>query len=126
MVVKNQGCGKTSLLKALAGQLHQVKSANTSLSGQVRYNDKLIQDVKNLANWSSFVGQTDEHMSLLTVRETLDFAWRCRKEAQHNNTEVHSRYVEQYGEQVSWFLLSFIDVISLLSRLHNECGLCPQ
>ncbi|KAK2973178.1 hypothetical protein RJ640_009808 [Escallonia rubra] len=67
------GCGKTSLLKALSGNL------NTSLkvSGEVSYNEHNIQDfVPQKA--SAYISQNNLHIPEMTVRETLDFSARCQ------------------------------------------------
>lgn len=77
----------------------------------MRFNEFLIEEIRNLANWSSFVGQTDDHMSLLTVRETLDFAWRCRKEARHSDKAVHTKNIELYGEQVLMKRSQYISLV---------------
>ncbi|KAG8472011.1 hypothetical protein CXB51_036309 [Gossypium anomalum] len=64
------GCGKTSLLKALSGNLDQ------SLQGKFHITD---------TNWKSscprklaYISQNDTHISEMTVRETLDFSSQCQ------------------------------------------------
>jgi len=97
LVIGPPGCGKTSYLKALAGHLHRQRGVDAILGGEVRYNSFLVEKLKNIANWSAFVAQTDEHLPLFSVRETLDFAWKCRKKARHESPLVFDALVERYG-----------------------------
>jgi len=66
--------GKTSLLKALAGKLD---TKHLEVAGEVTYNGVGI-DQFVVGRTASYVGQTDNHIAELTVRETLDFAARCQ------------------------------------------------
>ncbi|GFP80592.1 ABC transporter g family member 31 [Phtheirospermum japonicum] len=67
------GSGKSTLLRALAGKLE------TSLkkSGTIKYNDHEFNEFF-VQRASAYIGQTDNHIAELTVRETLDFAARCQ------------------------------------------------
>uniref|UniRef100_J3NCE9 ABC transporter domain-containing protein n=1 Tax=Oryza brachyantha TaxID=4533 RepID=J3NCE9_ORYBR len=65
------GCGKTTLLKALAGKL----SKSLTVTGEIEYNGvKLEQFVPEKT--SAYVSQYNLHVSEMTVRETLDFSAR--------------------------------------------------
>ncbi|KAK4792568.1 hypothetical protein SAY86_023003 [Trapa natans] len=67
------GCGKTTLLKALAGKLDQT----LKVSGDIMYNGyKLSEFVPQKT--STYISQYDVHISEMTVRETLDFSARCQ------------------------------------------------
>ncbi|PRQ53695.1 putative molybdate-transporting ATPase [Rosa chinensis] len=67
------GCGKTTLLQALAGKLnHPLK-----VQGEITYNGyKLNEFVPQKT--SAYISQYDLHISEMTVRETLDFSSRCQ------------------------------------------------
>uniref|UniRef100_A0A0D3HQC4 ABC transporter domain-containing protein n=1 Tax=Oryza barthii TaxID=65489 RepID=A0A0D3HQC4_9ORYZ len=65
------GCGKTTLLLALAGKLNK----NLKVTGQVEYNgvnlNTFVPD-----KTSAYISQYDLHIPEMTVRETLDFSAR--------------------------------------------------
>ncbi|XVF41711.1 hypothetical protein PTKIN_Ptkin01aG0301900 [Pterospermum kingtungense] len=67
------GCGKTTLLKALSGNLDQ----SLKVTGEVSYNgyglDKFVPQ-----KTSAYISQTDLHIAEMTVRETFDFSARCQ------------------------------------------------
>ena len=68
------GHGKSTFLKALAGRLRK----DPHLTGQVKYNgmdaEQLEKHGLRLDKLTALVEQTDIHMALLTVKETLAFA----------------------------------------------------
>ncbi|KAH1088264.1 hypothetical protein AAZX31_07G216300 [Glycine max] len=67
------GCGKTTLLKALAGKLEQ----SLKFSGEISYNGyKLDEFVPQKT--SAYISQYDLHVPEMTVRETIDFSARCQ------------------------------------------------
>ncbi|KAL2941741.1 Pleiotropic drug resistance protein 3 [Bienertia sinuspersici] len=66
------GCGKTSLLLALSGNL----DSSLELQGDIEYNGyKLEQFVPQKT--SAYISQSDLHIPDMTVRETIDFSARC-------------------------------------------------
>ncbi|KAF6153601.1 hypothetical protein GIB67_027468 [Kingdonia uniflora] len=65
------GSGKSTLLKALAGKLEPTLKQ----SGTITYNGHKFDDFC-VRRTSAYIGQTDNHIAELTVRETLDFAAR--------------------------------------------------
>ncbi|GAY38373.1 hypothetical protein CUMW_036200 [Citrus unshiu] len=67
------GSGKSTLLLALAGKL----DGNLNKSGSITYNDWELDEFQ-VQRTSAYIGQTDNHIAELTVRETLDFAARCQ------------------------------------------------
>ncbi|KAG8093343.1 hypothetical protein GUJ93_ZPchr0012g19387 [Zizania palustris] len=65
------GCGKTTLLKALAGRLNK----SLTVTGEIEYNGvKLDEFVPEKT--SAYVSQYNLHVPEMTVRETLDFSAR--------------------------------------------------
>ncbi|TMW65968.1 hypothetical protein Poli38472_003733 [Pythium oligandrum] len=73
LVLGQPGSGKSSLLKVLSGRFPVTK--NTSLQGSVTYNG-VHQGMLNglLPQFVAYVTQDDKHLSLLTVKETLEYA----------------------------------------------------
>ncbi|GLT73346.1 hypothetical protein SLA2020_452130 [Shorea laevis] len=65
--------GKSTLLLALAGKL----DSNLKQSGSITYNGHKLDEFC-VQRTSAYIGQTDNHIAELTVRETLDFAARCQ------------------------------------------------
>ncbi|KAM0834129.1 hypothetical protein ACQ4PT_063808 [Festuca glaucescens] len=65
------GCGKTSLLLALAGKLNR----NLKVTGEIEYNGVKLQEFVP-EKTSAYIGQYDLHVPEMTVRETLDFSAR--------------------------------------------------
>ncbi|OAE18414.1 hypothetical protein AXG93_3426s1070 [Marchantia polymorpha subsp. ruderalis] len=68
------GCGKSSLHKAIAGRLQVDK--RTFLNGRVTYNGKGLEEIQP-RRVAAYIAQTDRHLPTLSVRETVDFAYKC-------------------------------------------------
>ncbi|KAG4048248.1 ABC transporter G family member 36 [Phytophthora cactorum] len=76
LVLGQPGSGKSSLMKLLSGRFPVEK--NITLDGQVTYNGTPANDMQtHLPQFVSYVTQRDRHYSLLTVKETLEFAHAC-------------------------------------------------
>ncbi|MED6171515.1 transcription factor [Stylosanthes scabra] len=67
------GSGKTTLLLALAGKLGQ----DLKYSGRVTYNGHGLEEFVAQRS-SAYIGQHDNHIGEMTVRETLAFSARCQ------------------------------------------------
>lgn len=67
------GSGKSTLLLALAGKLE----SNLKKTGKITYNGHALDEFC-VQRTSAYIGQTDNHIAELTVRETFDFAARCQ------------------------------------------------
>eukprot|EP00611_Tribonema_gayanum_P003869 TRINITY_DN130_c1_g1_i1.p1 TRINITY_DN130_c1_g1~~TRINITY_DN130_c1_g1_i1.p1 ORF type:complete len:1263 (+),score=431.44 TRINITY_DN130_c1_g1_i1:191-3979(+) len=85
LVIGPPGCGKSSLLKLLAGQIKSDKAHR--ISGQVLYNGQEAHTDKNapfsLPKVAAYVQQTDRHVAHLTVEETITFAFDCMEGGTH-------------------------------------------
>ncbi|MCD7449972.1 drug-responsive transcription factor pdr3 [Datura stramonium] len=91
------GCGKTTLLKALSGNL----DTSLKVSGEISYNGyKLAEFVPQKT--SAYISQNDLHIPEMTVRETLDYSSRFQG--------VGSR----------------ADIMIDLSRREKEAGIVPD
>ncbi|KAK9920066.1 hypothetical protein M0R45_028629 [Rubus argutus] len=67
------GCGKTSFLKALSGNLEK----SLKISGEVTYNGHKLEEFVPQKT-SAYISQFDLHIPEMTVREILDFSARCQ------------------------------------------------
>lgn len=67
------GCGKTTLLLALAGKLDK----DLKFSGRVTYNGHEMEEFVPQRT-SAYISQHDLHIGEMTVRETLAFSARCQ------------------------------------------------
>ncbi|KQJ92711.1 ABC transporter G family member 41 isoform X2 [Brachypodium distachyon] len=65
------GCGKTTLLLALAGKLNK----NLKVTGEIEYNGVKLQGFVP-EKTAAYISQYDLHVPEMTVRETLDFSAR--------------------------------------------------
>ncbi|XVF71507.1 hypothetical protein PTKIN_Ptkin12aG0043400 [Pterospermum kingtungense] len=87
------GCGKTTLLQALAGKLNP----SLKVTGEISYNGyKFTEFVPQKT--SAYISQYDLHISEMTVRETLDFSARCQGiGSRADMLQEVSRREKQYG-----------------------------
>ncbi|ESQ52363.1 hypothetical protein EUTSA_v10016141mg [Eutrema salsugineum] len=67
------GCGKTTLLKALSGNLDK----DLKRSGEISYNGYGLNEIVPQKT-SAYISQHDLHIAEMTVRETIDFSARCQ------------------------------------------------
>lgn len=67
------GCGKTTLLKALSGNL----SNSIQVTGEITYNGYTFSEFVPQKT-SAYISQYDQHIPEMTIRETLDFSSCCQ------------------------------------------------
>ncbi|XAR52748.1 hypothetical protein NMG60_11020974 [Bertholletia excelsa] len=67
------GCGKTTLMKSLSGNLNK----SLKVTGEISYNGYKLEDFIPQKT-SAYISQNDLHIPEMTVRETLDFSGRCQ------------------------------------------------
>ncbi|KAL8105525.1 hypothetical protein AgCh_029351 [Apium graveolens] len=67
------GCGKTTLLKALAGKLDK----SLKVDGEVTYNGTRVENLRPQEH-AAYISQYNFHVPEMTVRETIDFSARCQ------------------------------------------------
>ncbi|KAJ0078965.1 hypothetical protein Patl1_23925 [Pistacia atlantica] len=67
------GCGKTTLLKALSGNLDKSLKATGEISSNGYRQHEFVPQ-----KTSAYISQEDLHIAEMTVRETLDFSARCQ------------------------------------------------
>ncbi|XP_031397820.1 pleiotropic drug resistance protein 3-like isoform X2 [Punica granatum] len=73
LLLGSPGCGKTTLLMALAGKLNH----SLEVSGDISYNGYRLDEFVPQKT-SAYISQHDEHIPEMTVRETIDFSARCQ------------------------------------------------
>ncbi|XP_059640099.1 pleiotropic drug resistance protein 3-like isoform X2 [Cornus florida] len=68
------GCGKTTLLKALAGKLDK----SLKVTGEISYNGCRPDNNLTTQKTTAYISQYDLLIPEMTVRETIDFSARCQ------------------------------------------------
>jgi ABC-type multidrug transport system ATPase subunit len=88
--------GKSTLLRAISGRLpKECKS-----SGHVRVDGKELKDLNEgqVRQVVGYIPPTDEHAAVLTVEETLNFAWECTM-SDHFNSLIARYNLTAYAER---------------------------
>lgn len=121
------GHGKTSLLKAIAGEYDNTKE----LRGSVLYNNRTIDENEKAGvharRFGAFVDQVDCHMATLTVQETFEFAHRNAfpNPSSFNDPELDRLYEHRVDSLVSMLgLHEAKDTIIGNALLRGVSGLC--
>ena len=83
LILGAPGCGKSTLMKMIAGILPQSK--DNVVGGSVSVNG-IMRGAKNIiwSNLVAYIDQIDRLHARMTVAETLEFAWRCRSGGTHD------------------------------------------
>ncbi|GBG34978.1 ABC transporter G family member 31 [Hondaea fermentalgiana] len=74
LVLGPPGCGITTLFKTLSGRAKV--GGRCKLKGEILYSGYDASEV-HVRKMTSYVDQMDEHTAVMTVRETLRFAYEC-------------------------------------------------
>uniref|UniRef100_R7W113 Pleiotropic drug resistance protein 3 n=1 Tax=Aegilops tauschii TaxID=37682 RepID=R7W113_AEGTA len=108
------GCGKTTLLLALAGKLNK----NLKVSGEIEYNGVKLQDFVP-EKTAAYIGQYDLHVPEMTVRETLDFSARFQGVGSRADT-----YMKVCADWIPF--LYKIEIMKEVIRREKEAGITPD
>jgi ABC-type multidrug transport system ATPase subunit len=115
LILGPPGSGKTSLLKAISGQLLSAPGKH-EFTGDLTYNGRPVHSLKNLPNWVSYVSQHDEHIDILTVKETMQHAFNCRKDIRFKDPALMKHLQSRFGEQ-------FVEKLQLFGSLDVDIAL---
>ncbi|GLE11050.1 hypothetical protein PINS_up023348 [Pythium insidiosum] len=76
LVLGQPGSGKSSLMKILSGRFPVER--DVTVSGSITFNGRPRRELlPRLPQFVAYVDQHDRHLPMLTVQETLDFAFAC-------------------------------------------------
>lgn len=99
LLIGPPGSGKSVFLKALAGHLRE--AGNAKFSGGVYYDGDNINPRNHPRRFivqkvSDYIEQGDTHDAVLTVEETLKFAWMCATGGHH----AYSRFKDAESAEI--------------------------
>ncbi|TDH70504.1 hypothetical protein CCR75_000360 [Bremia lactucae] len=120
IILGRSGSGKSMLLKLLSGRLN-VSKDNVTLDGEVSYSGLSRKDLKTqLPQCIAYVPQQDLHLSGMTVKETLDFAFECcaiNADASVVNTVCKARASEYLSTRPMMNLTGERDPVTVIREL---------
>jgi ABC-type transport system involved in cytochrome c biogenesis ATPase subunit len=95
LLIGPPGSGKSVFLKALTGRLNPAGKAK--LSGEVYYDGDNIHSPKFITGKvADYIEQGDTHDAVLTVEETLKFAWECTSGGHHAYSRAKDEASAEY------------------------------
>ena len=115
LVMGPPGCGKSTFLKALAGHLSTHK--DLQLDGQLTFNGDDIKSNKFIqSKVVDYCDEADTHIAVLTVKETLEFAWRATTGGSHlsENSMGSVKSQQHYAKTMDDGLSKVMNIIKLL------------
>ncbi|KAL4603910.1 hypothetical protein ACB092_10G157600 [Castanea dentata] len=108
------GCGKTTLLRALAGTLDQ----SLKVTGEISYNGYEVNEFVPQKT-SAYISQYDLHLSEMTVRETLDFSARCQGIGDRAGRLCSASCGHNHA-------LILLNIMKELCRREKQAGIIPE
>ncbi|CAF1813106.1 unnamed protein product [Brassica napus] len=115
------GCGKTTLLKALSGNLDK----NLKRSGEISYSGHQLNEFVPQKT-SAYISQQDLHIAEMTVRETIDFSARCQGVASRTGTCLYRKTLFIKHSLNGSYLSAETDIMMEVSKRENDAGIIPD
>lgn len=113
LLIGPPGSGKSVLLKALGGKL--APSGKAKLSGEVYFDGDNIRSGKFLpSKVADYVEQGDTHEAILTVEETLKFAWLCTTAGRHSYGNAHDEASAAKWDEDNAEMIALQNTIAML------------
>lgn len=141
------GCGKTTLLKALSGNLdkdlkvsdfasfgcfccicmNHVSFLIPQRSGEISYNGHGLNEFVPQKT-SAYISQHDLHIAEMTVRETIDFSARCQGVGSRTGRFIHKATVFLSLKHClkTVFMINKTDIIMEVSKREKDGGIIPD
>eukprot|EP00924_Labyrinthula_sp_SR-Ha-C_P003179 snap_masked-scaffold_15-processed-gene-1.26-mRNA-1 protein AED:0.23 eAED:0.23 QI:0/-1/0/1/-1/1/1/0/1689 len=112
MVLGPPHSGKSMLLESIAGKHIEKRYGSQPLEckGTIRYNGKNLAKLKNIAAWVCHTAAFDCHEPLLTVGETLSFAFNASKKIIYEDSRLLDLIQKNSGKKAAEKLLLLRDL----------------
>ena len=125
LVMGPPGCGKTTFLKALSGQLNH---NSCKIDGEISYNGDSVESGKYLLTQvCNYIDERDQLPPTLTVREVLDYAFNLSNEGKHmygsaNKDEASSESRKKYEDEIKVKRENIITLLGLSTCADTVVG----